>query len=413
MVEAENNLTGGKRPDRKGSGQYAILRTLLDRGEISKKDIAAYLDMSPSFITQTANVMIEEGSILKSGETVQDKHLPGRKKELLRLNPDYRYVFGINLEAENTYIALCNLRAEAISLDTLNTKDYSSEDPNVLVKAIADRCLQMIEKANIASDRVLGCGLTILGRVDNINNIALDTYGVWKRAVKIETLFSQYLPFRVIAENNANALAVADLLFGQSRTCENVLYIKWIPGVGGAIVENGKLMVGSRFGAGEFGHIYVGAGNRLCRCGKRGCLETLLSVDALASFVRDEFEAGRTPNLSTSFQGDAELINESSFRKWIITGDEPVDRQIEKRLQLYAVKIANIINTISPERVVFFGRGFLECPEYYAYIRKTITKHCPLIREEDLVLTSFRDEYHYIGGAAVAINRLLLKECGI
>jgi len=402
-----------KRIDRRGSGQHAILRALIDHEGLSKKDIANYLGLSASFVTQAANTMIEEGSIKKTGEIVSDEHQPGRKKELICLNPDYRYVFAINLEAENTYIALCNLRAQALYHCSIKNPHDSSDNPDEFVIAIAEKCMAILQEQKLPINKVLGCGITILGRVDNVNNIALDTYGVWKKKVKLDELFSKYLPFPIIAENNANALAIADLLFGQSRTCKNVVYIKWIPGVGGAIVENGQLMVGNQFGAGEFGHLYAGAGDEPCRCGKSGCLETVVSVFALSKLVKTAVLEGKAPKLSKKINGDISKITEETFHEWIITGDQWLDSQIQERIALYAVHISNIVNTLSPEKVIFFGKGFLECPQYFSLIRETILRQCPFLKAEDLALTNFREEYHFIGGAAVAINRLLLKDCNV
>jgi predicted NBD/HSP70 family sugar kinase len=97
----------------------------------------------------------------------------------------------------------------------------------------------------------------------------------------------------------------------------------------------------------------------------------------------------------------------SFFNEWIVTGDKKTDDEIKRRIRLFAVAISNFLTLFSPQKVVFFGKGFEEGSYYFPLIKRIIRENCSWLSEEDLCLTSFNTRYSYIGAIAIAINKML------
>ena len=171
------------------------------------------------------------------------------------------------------------------------------------------------------------------------------------RQVAVCRILGEALGLPVCIENNVSAFAVAELLYGAGRRDENLLLIKWGPGVGSAILTDGRLYEGRHGKAAELGHFIVERGGPLCRCGRRGCLETKVSWQALcrtAPFLPERFgEAYRRAKA----QGTAG------------TFDDAID--------LFARTIVNSATILAPNRVILFGPMFRD-----ALIRQKLTQAC-------------------------------------
>lgn len=99
---------------------------------------------------------------------------------------------------------------------------------------------------------------------------------------------------KIIIENDAKARAFAELRFGLAHSKKNVLAIQLDWGIGLGIIVNGKLYKGRDGFAGEFGHLPMVDNGLLCRCGKRGCLETVASGTAIARLAKEGIEFGHS-----------------------------------------------------------------------------------------------------------------------
>src|SRR6185437_2924013 len=101
------------------------------------------------------------------------------------------------------------------------------------------------------------------------------------------------LPVRVT--NDANAGALAELMYGAGRQVGDMVYVRLSAGIGAGIVSNGQLLLGARGLAGEIGHLPLISDGLICRCGNRGCLETVASPVAIARLLSDSWGHTVTP----------------------------------------------------------------------------------------------------------------------
>ncbi len=129
---------------------------------------------------------------------------------------------------------------------------------------------------------IIACGMTIPGLAD-------PQKGMWVYACfsgiseyPVARRMSERLGIPVIIENDVNACAWAEKVYGACRDCDDFLWVTVSNGVGGGLVLNGKIYAGAFGGAGEFGHLIVEEDGLLCPCGHRGCMEAMAAGPAIS-----------------------------------------------------------------------------------------------------------------------------------
>jgi predicted NBD/HSP70 family sugar kinase len=153
--------------------------------------------------------------------------------------------------------------------------DRAPEETLDLVAVLVGRALQ---ETGIQRSRVLGIGAGIASPVEKDSG-ALGAEGIMPGWVGLrltdELRRRTSLPVRVT--NDANAGALAELMYGAGRRVGDMVYVRLSAGIGAGIVSNGRLLLGARGLAGEIGHLPLFTDGLICRCGNRGCLETVAS----------------------------------------------------------------------------------------------------------------------------------------
>lgn len=150
--------------------------------------------------------------------------------------------------------------------------------------------LTLMWEKGIAKEDVLGAGISLPGPVKRDTGVSLHACRIWNEAVPVgeymEAYMEAYLDLPVAVENNVKAFAQGELIYGTGKEQENLLFIKWGPGGGSAIIIQNKLYDSHNSKTAEIGHYIVEPGGLPCRCGRRGCLETHVATHAIADRVR-------------------------------------------------------------------------------------------------------------------------------
>jgi predicted NBD/HSP70 family sugar kinase len=144
----------------------------------------------------------------------------------------------------------------------------------------------------------------------------------------------------VEVENDANLGALAELVWGAAEGRSEVAYIKVSTGIGAGLISGGRLQHGVGGTAGEIGHMLVAEGGPVCRCGNRGCLETLASSRAIAGLL----SASRGEEVSTR-----------RLLELCADGDAAAQRLIGDAGRAIGIAVANLCNIINPECVIVGG----------------------------------------------------------
>jgi predicted NBD/HSP70 family sugar kinase len=146
------------------------------------------------------------------------------------------------------------------------------------------------------------------------------------------------LPVR--AANDANLGALAELTWGAGRDTQDFIYVKVASGIGSGLVLNGRLYVGAGGIAGEIGHSMVDERGAVCRCGNRGCLESVASTRAIVELLKPA-------------HGD-ELTIEDAIA-YANAGDLASRRVIGDAARALGVVVAQVCNVVNPAKVIVGG----------------------------------------------------------
>ena len=393
----------------KANNRSSILKLLNEQGTMSRKDLAAVLGLTPASVTQNCSDLIEAGILCEEGEG-KNVNRAGRRKILVGINYTCRYVLSICIELGDTTLTISDLRGEN------RTSQHLKTDPHIppydFLHTVAQECLALIQRSGVPGELILGVGVSIPGLVDREKGVSRSAYRIWEKPVDVCGYLKQYLDYPILLENNVNAFARAELLFGGSREKANLLFMKWGPGIGSAIVLNNRLYE-SRFSKeGEMGHITIDKNGKLCRCGRRGCLETVANIHAIANQISEACTAEEMPVLYDLIGGDVTNIRGRNIEWWFSAQDDGFWRVMDRILDHVARTLANTVTILAPDAVVLYGQAF-QLPG----LRERFLHHCaqfdPHYDSNYLTMSTLSDKINYIGPLAVVVNELFLSPNGI
>lgn len=360
----------------------AILRFIQAKEPVSRKDIALATGLTPAAVTLICAEFIESGLLHEIG-TSENSKSAGRKKILLEVNKNYCHLFVICIEKQETVISVTNLAGNLVAEDRLPTD--CSAAPRDFLKKISIRALKLLADRDDIQEQIKGVSVTVPGIIDKIRGSSLHAFGIWSTPVPVRDIFEENLGLPVVIENNVNALAQAELLYGAGREQDDFLLIKWGPGVGCSIVADRNIYDGKLGKAGELGHCIVEKNGRLCSCGKSGCLETKISFAALQEKYRKSGSAALEFTAMEHFGAVYQGQDNGLF--------------FEEEMDLFACMIVNCLAFLGKEYVVLCGKLFSD-----EAVRQALIKNCMAydskISASDFISSPLIDRELYIGGTA-------------
>lgn len=386
------------------SNRSAILKLLNDCGAMSRKDIAIELGLTPATVTLICTELLSAGILCEKGEVEEEKRA-GRRKVLIDINYQYRYVLSISIEAEMTCIAISDLKGHC--LDVIRIKTDGTQEPNKFLKMVADESKALMWERGITKESVLGIGISVPGPVNRKTGVSQHAYRIWNEAVPVGEIIKQHLDLPVIVENNVKAFAEGELIYGNGKEQENLLFIKWGPGVGSAIIIQNRIYDSQNSKTAEIGHYIVEKNGRQCRCGRKGCLETRVATHAIARQVRAACAEETMPVLYKKMKGDVDRIEARNIADWIGTEDAGLRHVLDDIIERLARVAVNSITLLAPDKVIIYGELF-EYPLLEERFRYFCCHYDESYNSDYILKSNLSDRIEYIGPLAVVMNELFL-----
>lgn len=389
----------------KARNRTSILKLLNSQGAMSRKDIASVLGLSPASVTVLCSELLEEGMLYELGQ--QEENKVGRKKILLNINENYRYVLAVRIEAGQTNVSLCDLRGRC--LGSRYFRNEKSASPEKLLSQAADACRELIWKNSIGREKLLGVGVTVPGPVDRTLGISSHAYRIWDFPVKVVEQMEEQLGCPVLLENNVKAFALAEQLYGIGRQKENLVILKWGPGVGSAIIARNHIYESRKFKTAEIGHVRVCKGGKLCRCGRRGCLETVVASHPIANHLRQVFDPVKTPLLWQTMEGDPERITVHTLADITALDDAGVWQALDEDMNVLTNVVGGILTMLVPDELVLYGDMF-RLPHILEHFTEQCKAYDPHYDEHYIHLSALNEKIEYIGALAVVVSERFFQD---
>lgn len=210
-----------------------------------------------------------------------------------------------------------------------------------------------------------GIGVAVPGAVDARTGIIPRSPNLkgWQ-GIPIVRILGREFKIPVIMANDANAAVMAEMVFGQARQFDPVIYITVSTGIGGGIMIHGRLLEGAGFVAGEIGHMIVVPQGNLCGCGNRGCLEAHASGTAIANYVLRAVRSGQKTRFP-GLLGRSRVFGAKQVGLAAREGDSLAIEAYEKAGFYLGIGISNLLNIINPELVVLGGGVWKSAPSQF------------------------------------------------
>ncbi len=280
---------------------------------------------------------------------------------------------GIDIGGTKTAIALENLHGERIAARVLPT----NADAFVTIENISTAVETMLGENNA---ELISVGVACPSPLDIEKGLVMSPANLreWNN-FPIVKLFEERFKVPVILENDANAAALGEYIYGAGRGYKNIVYVTVSTGIGGGIILNGEIFHGVGAGVGELGHTIVQPDGVQCNCGSRGCVETICAGVHIARRAKEKLANGAvslmneiTPNVN---EVSAKTVVEAARR-----GDELAVEIWDETCKFLAIGIANAITLLAPEAVVIGGGIAAATGEMlFAPLRKLIPKYVSMI----------------------------------
>lgn len=277
----------------------ALIGLIGTRGPLSRADAARLLNVSPTRITRITKALLATGLITETGTVPSDG---GRPATMLALRIDRRHALGVKVTPNHLTYSRVDLAGQTSPATSINLNTAAPDAPERIVRALAEAV------GDTPSD-LLGIGLALPGSLDGDGLVNSPVLG-WQR-VALPAMLNQQTGLPAIVDNDVNALAIAAQLYEDSLPGDIALVTIGI-GIGCAFTMGSQIYRGAHGGAGELGHTVVDPDGEPCVCGLHGCLETLISDDALTRRARAAgilaAAAGKDALNAAAVAGDAAAV---------------------------------------------------------------------------------------------------------
>jgi glucokinase-like ROK family protein len=264
---------------------------------------------------------------------------------------------------------------------------------------------ETVDQAQTLDLDLLGIGVGVPGLVDAASGMLLFAPNLKWTDVALRELLEREFPYPVYVENEANMAALGESYFGAGRDAGSVLYVSAGVGMGGGIVLNKQLLQGSSGFAGEIGHMTIDPHGKRCNCGNTGCWETLVSQSA----VFEQIQAAAAAGQDTVLHDRLDRLVFSDVVEAAQMGDEVALSALRETGCQLGIGIANLVNALNPEMVVFGGILSLAKDFLLPVMQAEIASRALLWskRNTRIEIAEHGTDACMIGGVATVYHRIL------
>ncbi|MEE4540390.1 ROK family protein [Streptomyces sp. V4-01] len=338
-----------------------LLGALAEYDAVSRAELSRLTGLSRSAVGAGVAALLAEGL------ATEDAGPPaaagrGRRAGLVSLRPATGVVVGIDFGHTHITAAVAGATGEILAERTAEL-DVDGR-PNDALNSAADLVHQALEDAGQQLDRVLGIAAGIPGPLD-----------VRTQVVRAPTILSDWvgldpadelgrrLGLAVTVGNDADMGARGERAFGAGRGLDDFLYIKASHGIGAGIVLAGRTYRGSTGIAGEIGHTQLPGATSWCRCGSRGCLETVVSITEVRRQLSHVLKTGSGDG-PTKLPALAELPSHPAAARVVTDAGRTIGRVL-----------ADLVNCLNPEAIVLGGELGTAGAPLVAGVRESIDRY--------------------------------------
>lgn len=384
----------------------SILKHLYYRGKLTSGELSVLTGKSLPSVTGLLTELVQSGYVIESG---LGPSTGGRRPVKYLLNKKKKkYIVAVAMDQFYTRIVIYNLLNEPINQEVrLALPLHNNERAmDVLINTIN----AAINNAGLSKDNVVGIGIGMPGFV-NVEKGTNDSYFFGQgTGLSLRDYLTTRLAVPTFIENDSSAIAIGEHHFGKAKGIKDAMVVNFGWGIGLGMIVNGNLFRGHNGYAGEFSHIPFSDSNKLCPCGKRGCLEVEASLLVAVDNAKEAMTRGETSNLSLLFsqngKPEGDILVESA-----LMGDQLAVSALSDAAFIIGRGISTLIHIMNPERIVISGRGGLAGKLLMAPVQRAINEYCipKLAEQTDIVVSNMGYNAELLGAACLVVENTHLN----
>ena len=317
--------------------QRQILSVIREEGPLSRADICRRVALSFPAVSANVKELLERDLLRAQGA---GNNTLGRKSVLLGFNAEYGYLAALQLGRRDATAMLCNLHGEPLSTQNVDI-GQQFRDLRQIQENLVSLSGALLEESGIPKEKVICVSVSLPGAMDSDTG---EFYMVpylpqIRRDALVSAIQEVFGGIPVLFENNVNNGALGEQWRGAGKGFQDIFYLHYDIGMGGALILNNQLCKGSHRAAGEIGYMLLGAGSLRSEFHSEGAAEKLLSGHAILSMLHES--------------GLAE-----SLEAWFDACDGGSRRALEALRPLVesvGILLVNVTSTIDPQIILLAG----------------------------------------------------------
>jgi predicted NBD/HSP70 family sugar kinase len=366
-----------------------LLAALEHRGPFTRAELIDATSLSAPTVGSLSSQLIRSGLLRDLGAGPSSG---GRRPACMELNARYGFVASIDLQPERTRLALGDLRGELLSQRVVPTP--VQRRPGPLLAQVAQQLRALLGDARVPAGRLLAVAAGAPGAVDHERGVVValaPNLDGWQR-VPMGALLSRALQAPVTVENDVNLAILGERWQGAARGHDTCAFVSVGTGIGAGVVVGGRLHRGHHFQAGEIALMCMGPEHAATDFGARGCLETLVGLDALAARWR------RRPARASAGASQARV---AELFQAAARGERRARALVDEAAKLVGMAVANLCVVLDPSLVVLGGTLITQGGPLLQQVRRVVRGIVP--SSSRIELPTLGEDAALWGGLQVAM----------
>ena len=373
-----------------------IIRRYITSGDFSITNLSKEMNLSVPTITKLIGELMDEGFVEDFGKQGTNG---GRRPSIYGLNPDAGYFVGVDLRQEFMDVGVIDFKGQMIDLQAV---PFELENTSTSLDEFCRIINSVIDRITVPRDKILAAGINLSGRVNSETGYSYSYYFLGESPLTV--LLEERLGCSVFIDNDSRAMAYGEYMCGGGHNERNLLFINASWGIGTGMILDGKLFYGKSGFSGEFGHFPFFNNEVICRCGKRGCLETGASGSAVHRLFMEKLKEGRVSTLSKKYDKGVSISLDDIIDA--VKNEDVLAIEIMEQIGADLGKaISGLINMFNPETIVVGGSLAATKDSIMLPIKSAINKYSlTLVSKDTNVQLSKLGEMAGVLGACMLVR---------
>ncbi|HEY4208945.1 MAG TPA: ROK family protein [Puia sp.] len=346
-----------------------IVTELYFSNNSSCADLSTRTHTSLPLVTKMLNELLEENVIVETGYAPSTG---GRRPLQFSLRPDAFYVVAVAMDQQFTRLAIMDMQRRPVT--RVKEVELPLANHSGAAQVLADSIDAYVRESGIPKNDIAGIGIGMPGFVDGKKGENFTFLHVFDGPLTDFIAARTGIPTYI--ENDSSLIALAEFRFGAARNRSSAMVINLGWGIGLGMILNGEIFRGVDGFAGEFSHLPLFSNNKLCSCGKSGCLETEASLLVVVGRAEEGIRNGRVTLLDRYLPA----ANADRACRAVISAAEKGDKFAVELLSEAGYNIgrgvAILIHLLNPEMIILSGRGSSAGRIWQTPIQQALNEHC-------------------------------------